>query len=113
MLNKIDTNLNLKTNEVSKSLGRGKHTTRLVELYEVGGAMVADTPGFSSLELYNIDKNDIKSSFVEFNLSCKYKTCFHIKEEGCKVKDKLKVNKDVIYKNRYDNYLKLLNEVGK
>ena len=90
LLNKIDKTLNIETNEVSKSLGRGKHTTRLVELHEMKKGLIADTPGFSSLELYNITKNDIKSSYIEFSNNCKYKTCLHIKEDNCKVKEELK-----------------------
>ena len=108
LLNKIDKTLNLKVDEVSKSLKRGKHTTRLVELMEINNGLIADTPGFSSLEL-NMDKNDIKNHFKEFNIACKYKTCNHIKEEGCKVIEL--VNKNKILKSRYENYLKLLESV--
>ena len=75
---------------------------------EINNGLIADTPGFSSLEL-NMDKNDIKNHFKEFNISCKYKTCNHIKEEGCKVIDL--VNKNKILKSRYENYLKLLESV--
>lgn len=110
LLNKLDNNLNLKTMEVSKSLGRGKHTTRIVQLYSLNNGMCADTPGFSSFEFYDITKKDIKESFIEFSTSCKYKTCLHTKEEGCKVREKLK-NNDKIYLNRYENYIKLLDEV--
>ena len=66
LLNKIDVSLELKTGEVSLSLGRGKHTTRLVELLEVNGGLIADTPGFSSLEL-NVDKKSIKNYYPDFN----------------------------------------------
>lgn len=107
LLNKIDKNLNLKTGEVSYSLGRGKHTTRLVELLNTCGGLIADTPGFSSLEL-DIDKSEISGCFIEFGYECKYKSCTHIKNEGCKVIEK--VNKGKILKSRYDNYLKLIKE---
>lgn len=110
LLNKIDASLSLKTGEVSLSLGRGKHTTRLVELLEVNEGLIADTPGFSSLEI-KIPRNDIKKYYEEFEVSCKYKTCNHIKEDGCKVIEL--VNKNKIPRWRYDNYLKFLEEVGK
>lgn len=110
LLNRIDASLSLKTGEVSLSLGRGKHTTRLVELLEVNQGLIADTPGFSSLEI-KIPKNDIKKYYPEFNIQCKYKSCNHIKEDGCKVIEL--VNKNKIPKWRYDNYLKFLEEVGK
>ena len=110
LLNRIDASLSLKTGEVSLSLGRGKHTTRLVELLEVNQGLIADTPGFSSLEI-KIPKNDIKKYYPEFELRCKYKSCNHVKEEGCKIIEL--VNKNKIPKWRYENYLKFLEEVGK
>lgn len=110
LLNRIDASLSLKTGEVSLSLGRGKHTTRLVELLEVNQGLIADTPGFSSLEI-KISKNDIKKYYPEFEVRCKYKSCNHVKEEGCKIIEL--VNKNKIPKWRYENYLKFLEEVGK
>lgn len=112
LLNKIDKTLNLKTNEVSKSLGRGKHTTRVVELHKIGTGMCADTPGFSSLELYNITKEDIKNAFIEFSKNCKYKTCMHVKEEGCSVLKQKQKENNKVFDSRYNNYIKLLEEVG-
>ncbi len=110
LLNRIDASLSLKTGEVSLSLGRGKHTTRLVELLEVNQGLIADTPGFSSLEI-KIPRNDIKKYYPEFDIQCKYKSCSHVKEDGCKVIEL--VNKNKIPKWRYNNYLKFLEEVGK
>lgn len=110
LLNRIDASLSLKTGEVSLSLGRGKHTTRLVELLEVNQGLIADTPGFSSLEI-KIPKNDIKKYYPEFEVRCKYKSCNHVKEEGCKIIEL--VNENKIPKWRYENYLKFLEEVGK
>lgn len=110
LLNRIDASLSLKTGEVSLSLGRGKHTTRLVELLEVNQGLIADTPGFSSLEI-KIPKNDIKKYYPEFEVRCKYKSCNHVKEEGCKIIEL--VNKNKIPKWRYENYLKFLEEAGK
>lgn len=107
LLNKIDASLSLKTGEVSTSLGRGKHTTRLVELLEVNDGLIADTPGFSSLEL-NIPKKEIKKYYDDFNKPCKYRSCLHIKEEGCSIIDE--VNKGKIPDWRYQNYLKFMEE---
>ena len=110
LLNRIDASLHLKTGEVSVSLGRGKHTTRLVELLEVNGGLIADTPGFSSLDI-NIDKKEIKKFYPEFNVECKYKTCLHIKEDGCEVLNQ--VNKNKIPKWRHENYIKFMEEANK
>ena len=110
LLNKLNKDLNLETNEISEALGRGKHTTRIVTLYKLFGGLIADTPGFSSLEL-NINASDIKKYSKEFNVSCKYKTCNHINEEGCIIISKL--NKNKIYDERYKNYIKLISEVRK
>lgn len=108
LLNKLDNNLNLKTNEISKVLNRGKHTTRHVELIPLFGGFVADTPGFSALD-FKISKEQIRDSFLEFNQSCKYKDCMHYKEDECKVKEM--VENGEILKSRYENYIKFLKEV--
>ena len=110
LLNRIDVSLSLKTGEVSESLGRGKHTTRLVELLEVNGGLIADTPGFSSLEV-EMDKKDIKNYYPDFKKPCKYRTCLHVKEDGCSIIEL--VNKNKIPRWRYDNYLKFIEEVSK
>ena len=110
LLNKIDSSLHLKTGEVSESLGRGKHTTRLVEILEVNNGLIADTPGFSSLDI-NIDRKDIKNYYKDFKTPCKYRTCLHIKEDGCAIIN-LK-EKGKIPNWRYENYLKIVNEVSK
>lgn len=107
LLNKIDASLCLKTGEVSDSLGRGKHTTRLVELLEVNDGLIADTPGFSSLDL-NMKKIDLKKYYKDFNKPCKYRSCTHNKEDGCSIK--VLVNSGKIPAWRYENYLKLLEE---
>lgn len=107
LLNKIDKNLNLKTGEVSISLGRGKHTTRLVELINTSKGLIADTPGFSSLEL-DMDKNKIKDYFKEFGFNCKYKSCNHTKNDNCSVIER--VNSGKILNSRYENYIKLIKE---
>lgn len=108
LLNKIDKNLELKTDEVSISLGRGKHTTRIVELHSINEGLVADTPGFSALDI-SFDKNVIKNGFIEFKNNCKYRSCLHYKEDGCKIKEEVRNGK--ILKSRYENYLKTIDEV--
>ena len=110
LLNKIDASLKLKTGEISLSLGRGKHTTRLVELLEVNNGLIADTPGFSSLDI-SIDKKEIKKYYPEFNKPCKYRSCLHVKEDGCEIIEL--VNKGKIPEWRYDNYIKFISEVSK
>ena len=107
LLNKIDKNLNLKTGEVSEALGRGKHTTRLVTLIPTCKGLIADTPGFSSLEL-NYKWNEISDGFKEFGYNCKYKTCNHTNVNGCDVIKR--VNAGKILKSRYDSYVKLIKE---
>ncbi len=109
LLNKLDINLNIKTGEISKALGRGKHTTRHTELININGGLVADTPGFSSLSFDKMTKLDIRDNFKDFNLyrdMCKYKDCLHDKEDNCIIKDK--VNSNEILKSRYENYIKFI-----
>lgn len=105
LLNRLDKTLELQTNETSKALGRGKHTTRCVTLYDVCDALVADTPGFSSIDFRGMTKIDIRDNMKEMfdNLEyCKYRDCMHIKEDDCYVKKLLEENK--ILSSRYDNY---------
>lgn len=109
LINKIDPSLNLQTNEISKALNRGKHTTRHTEALELAGGLVADTPGFSALDLSNLTKEDIRNNFTEFNnFECKYRDCIHVKEDGCLVKEKVK--KGEILQSRYENYLSFLQD---
>lgn len=104
LLNKLDKNLNLKTDEISESLGRGKHTTRHVELFSFKNFYIADTPGFSSLDFNDVTKERIRSSFIEFkNYTCPFKDCMHNKERDCRVKEA--VEKEEIAKSRYNNYI--------
>lgn len=110
LLNLLDKDLCLKTGETSKKLGRGKHTTRHVELFCLPfGGFVADTPGFSSLEIakYNlIEHENLKYCFKEFLpfiSKCKFNSCNHLKESGCAVKKAL--NDGLISRSRYENYV--------
>jgi len=110
LLNRIDASLSLKTGEVSSALGRGKHTTRLVELLEISDGLIADTPGFSSLEI-NVPKDEIRKYYKDFNVPCKYRSCSHVKEQGCEIIEL--VEKGKIPKWRYENYIKFLEEANK
>ena len=108
LINLFD-NFNIKTDEISKALGRGKHTTRHVELYSVFDGLVVDTPGFSALDLSDLTNIDIRDNMKEMfdNLDyCKYRDCMHIKEDNCYIK--YLVDKNEIMKSRYDNYLSFL-----
>lgn len=102
LLNKINENLNLKTDEISIALGRGKHTTRHVELLEIENGLVADTPGFSSIDFIGMTNEDIRDNFIEFNeykQECKYRDCMHLNEDQCNIK-----NNQNICNTRYNNY---------
>jgi len=109
LLNLLDETLNLKTNEISLSLGRGKHTTRHIELYEIYDGLVADTPGFSSLDFDNMTKFDIRDNMNEmFDCikKCEYRDCMHLNEKNCEVKRRLENGQ--ILKSRYQNYIKFI-----
>lgn len=107
LLNKLNKNLNLETGEISKALGRGKHTTRHVELIELFGGKVLDTPGFSSIDFNDLEKTDIRDGFIEFSkYSCPYQDCMHLKEKECKVIEAVKNNK--ILPSRHENYQKII-----
>lgn len=110
LLNNLNKELNLKTDEISQALGRGKHTTRHTELLKVAGGLVADTPGFSAIDFKNMTNEDIRDNFVEFNKyrhECPFNDCMHIHEKGCNVRKK--VEEGTILKSRYENYLKFIN----
>lgn len=112
MLNAIDPRLDLETNEISESLGRGRHTTRHVELIPIGGGLVADTPGFSSLEFTELEAEELPSCFPEFREredDCKFRGCMHHKEPKCAVK--AAVESGEIPEYRYTHYLQFLEEI--
>ncbi|HOF43628.1 MAG TPA: ribosome small subunit-dependent GTPase A [Bacilli bacterium] len=103
---------NLKTQEISQALGRGKHTTRHVELYKVLDGLVMDTPGFGIISLEKFNEIILAHSFKEFfslSHNCRFATCLHINEPNCAVKEALEKGK--ILKSRYENYLLLHEEV--
>ena len=109
LLNKLDKKLNLATNEISESLGRGVHTTRHVELFKYRTSLIADTPGFSALDINGLSIEDIIDTFFEFkNIKCPYKDCKHINEKECAIKELVKNKK--ILKSRYDNYISMVKD---
>ena len=107
LINKLDSSFNLATGEISKALGRGKHTTRHVELIEMFGGKVLDTPGFSSIDLKELSNEDIKNAFIEFDsFPCPFRDCMHINEKECNVIKAVENNE--ILESRYDNYKKFI-----
>lgn len=107
LLNRLVPDLSLKTGEVSLALGRGRHTTRHIEIFSLFDGLILDTPGFSALEFDNMIKKEVRDSFIEFKkFPCLYRDCLHTNEEECMVKKA--VNSGLILKSRYENYLKLL-----
>ena len=98
----------IQTQEISKALGRGKHTTRHTELHDVCGGWVADTPGFSSLEFDRMSVQDLKDALWEFEKAapCKFRDCVHENEPGCGVKKG--VEEKTISSIRYQHYLEVL-----
>ena len=112
LLNLLNPTLKLQTNEISKALNRGKHTTRHTELYKLLGGYIADTPVFSQVDFRKMTKYDIRDNMKEMfdNLhECKYRDCMHIKEDGCKVKQLLA--EGTILKSRYNNYKLFISSV--
>lgn len=112
LLNRLDDSLDIKTDEISESLGRGKHTTRHVELYHVADGYIADTPGFSALDLNDMTREQLRDTFTEFaEYECKYRDCMHNKESDCKVKEA--VENKLILRSRYNNYLLFMEAIKK
>ena len=112
LLNTLLPELKLLTADISHSLGRGKHTTRHVELMEVCGGLLADTPGFSSFDFDTIEKEELTYCFPELERlseGCKFRGCLHIKEPKCAVKDALTVGEVRNY--RYEHYQQFLQEI--
>lgn len=114
LLNHIAPELELKTAEISRKLGRGRHTTRVSRLYKLFGGYIADTPGFSSFETMQyavILKDELKYCFREFEEyegKCRFADCNHIGEKGCAVAAAAE-NGDIA-KSRYESYLEMFEE---
>ncbi|MFC3419736.1 ribosome small subunit-dependent GTPase A [Salinicoccus hispanicus] len=112
LLNTLVPELGLMTNEISNALNRGKHTTRHVELVEIGGGLIADTPGFSTIEFSELDKHNLKFCFPDFNHyseSCKFRECQHIKEPKCGVKNAVAAGE--LAESRYNSYTAIYQEI--
>lgn len=110
-INSLIPGFKLETNDISDALNRGKHTTRRSHLYPYFDGLIGDTPGFSKLESFS-SKDALRDTFVEFkNCSCIFRDCLHIKgTKGCAVIPE--VGKE-IKESRYNNYIKMLEGVGK
>ena len=111
ILNALQPDFSLQVGEVSEKLGRGRHTTRHVELFPVTGGLVADTPGFSSFDAEQtevIPKEDLASAFREFRPYlnwCRFQGCAHVKEKGCAVREAVSEGKIAL--SRHKSYIRL------
>ncbi len=115
LLNHIVKDLDIKTGEISQKLGRGRHTTRNVELYKLdNGGYIADTPGFSTFETQKYDiilKDNLADCFPEFDdykSKCRFLDCAHIKEKGCAIIEA--VNTGEIPVSRHKSYIEMYEE---
>ncbi len=118
VLNRLEPDFELLVGDVSTKLGRGRHTTRHVELYRLGnGAVVADTPGFSSFDTEMMeltDKRLLQELFVEFGPhlgTCRFNDCAHVKETGCSVLDA--VHHGEIPLSRHESYVRLYEQANR
>lgn len=116
ILNYLFGNQNIATGDVSEKLGRGRHTTRHIEAYKLSfGGFVVDTPGFSSIEYDNSDydfKENLASCFHDFGdkiYNCKFSSCTHTKEIGCKVIEAVKNGE--IAESRHNSYCEIFNDL--
>ncbi|MGN1433947.1 MAG: ribosome small subunit-dependent GTPase A [Ruminococcus sp.] len=115
LINHIFPELELQTGQISRKLGRGKHTTRVVELFEIDGCFVADTPGFSTVDLQRyemIDKTQLQYCFPEFEKylgECQFTSCSHTCEKGCRILQA--VADGEIEPSRHKSYVTMYNEV--
>jgi ribosome biogenesis GTPase len=108
LINRIEPSFVLQTQEISRALGRGKHTTRHVELHFVASGWVADTPGFSSMDFSHISMLELKhlvKEFDDYNEACRFRDCMHVDEPDCAVK--VAVSKGIIDLDRYRHYLEV------
>lgn len=112
LINSLIDKVHMETGAVSDKIGRGKHTTRHSELIDIDEGYIVDTPGFSTLDMSFIDKEDLKYAFPEFeeyNNMCRFRGCMHYKEPDCAVKKA--VDDNIINKNRYEFYVRTLEEI--
>lgn len=115
IINKLDLLVKMEVGDISEKIMRGKHTTRHVELIENQGGFVADTPGFSLLDIEkieNINKDQIQYGFIEFEKyigNCKFSDCSHLNPVGCEIFAALKSGK--INQSRYNSYVNLYEQI--
>lgn len=113
LMNAIEPGFYLEIGEISEKSKRGKHTTRHAEIFKLSfGGYVVDTPGFSSFELEGIDEYSLKNYYpeiVKYDEGCKFLDCLHYKEPDCVIKEA--VNNGLISEARYNNYIKLLEQI--
>ena len=115
LLNALFPDLQLQTGEISDKLGRGRHTTRTVELFRKHGGYIADTPGFSTVDIERFElirKDELKFAFPEFEEyfgTCKFNSCNHVCEQGCRVIEAMESG--VIPRSRHESYVRMYNEV--
>lgn len=112
LLNRLMPQLKLETAEISTALGRGKHTTKHVELLAVADGLVADTPGFSAISFIDITQRELAKQFPEFvqvSGDCKFRECLHLNEPDCEVKRQVRTGS--IAESRYNNYVYFLEEI--
>ncbi len=112
LLNYLNPEFEIKTAETSKSLGRGKHTTRHSELFPLLGGRFADTPGFSAFQFEEIEPVELSACFPEMRAisnQCKFRGCVHQNEPKCAVKEAVKAEEIALF--RYENYIQILTEI--
>lgn len=112
LINTLIEKEHMATGNVSNKIGRGRHTTRHSELIEIADGYIVDTPGFSTLDINFIEKEDLKYCFPEFedlNNQCKFRGCMHYKEPNCAIKEAVEEGK--INKYRYEFYVRTLEEI--
>ena len=115
LINRMYPDFALETGEISKKLGRGRHTTRHVELLKINNVYIADTPGFSSLDFETNDlikKDELAfcvPDFSDYIDSCKFSTCAHVNDKGCRLIEA--VNSGDVMRSRHESYVTMYNEV--
>lgn len=112
LLSAIDPNLEIRVQEISDHSGKGQHTTTFAEMYTLKDAYLIDTPGIKTLSFNNLSPQDVAHNFREIfkrSEGCKFGNCMHINEPGCAVKEAIEIGE--ISELRYDNYLKILQEI--
>lgn len=112
ILNRINPDFSLRTQAISKALGRGRHTTRHNELFQLGEGWIADTPGFSSLDFKHLDPFTFAQSVEDFKPylgECRYRDCLHLSEPSCSIKAHIETGD--ISKKRYEHYVDIQNQI--